>query len=560
MPSAALALLLGVFVVIGASFNATDSAESFASSQGAAVGSALAVARIALLLYIPIRLSYAWLDGRWGLQQVNSTAPVMPMRAAIRRWLWPTFGVILAGWLPWLLIYYPGNVDSDTITQMFQWLGLIERTDHHPWFDTAIFGWFWALGAGVGDYNVGLFVFLLLQEVATALGMALAITYLARLGLPKVWRWVLTGFVAVFPTFAMSAAVMSKDSFAGVFWMPFLVLFVEAVRTRGRILTRPWVVTAAVMIIIPLVLAKRTNAYLLVICVIVLLVISARRARLPVLVGTALILATTNVVWPAIVLPALGVKPGTLTDMLSIPVQQTARTVATHGSSIPEWERQAIDDVLRYDGLAEAYVPRRSDTVKGRWNTEATSQQQFAYVRAWLAQLGRYPGTYLAATANNTFEYFAPVTPLAFQNTLDLERYVDYWHSRSIDGTTRAQIEEVAYAFHPAPALETARGAVTRIVTETSDNPLTSKALFCSWIPLFALVFAIRRRSWLHGLSTMPLFVNLAFLVAGPVALPRYMIPMILGSVLVVGLMLVPVRWQPAEWAEHAEGARRGPG
>jgi hypothetical protein len=517
------------------------------------IGGVLTTLGIALVLYIPIRLGYGWLDRQWDRREDDAAASVLPMRTALRRWLWPAFGVIEAAWLTWLLVHYPGSLDSDTVTQMLQWLGLVERTDHHPWFDTAIFGWFWGIGSAVDDYNVGLFVYLLLQLTATALGMALAITYLGRLGLRDVPRWVLTGFVAVFPTFAPAVSVMSKDSFAAIFWMPFYVLFVEAVRTRGRVLARPWVATAAIAIIIPLVLAKRTNGYLLVLCAIVLVLVSARGARLRVLVGTGIILAVTHVIWPLVALPALGVKPGTFTDMVSIPVQQTARTVATHGSDIPASEREAIDAVLGYDGLAEAYVPRRSDAVKGRWDSDATGEEVLGYVRVWWAQMARYPGTYLSATANNTYEYVAPVTPVSFQADLDLpERYIDHWHAKTAEGTPREQIENLAASFRSAPALDNVRGTVNQLADATNDNILASKAFYCSWIPLLALVFAIRRRSWLHVLSTLPLFVNLAFLLAGPVALPRYMYPMVLGSVLAAGLMLVPVRWQQAR-SQQAE-------
>ena len=559
LTAALLALLLAAFLVVGASFHATDSTAWFASSRGAVVGSALSTLVIALLLYLAIRTLYGWLDRRWD-RQPNPAVHVISMRRALGRWLLPTFGVIWAGWLSWLLIHYPGNVDSDTITQLLQWWGLAARVDHHPWFDTMIFGWFWDVGRAGGDLNVGLFVFLAFQVTTTALGMALALTYLGRLGLSDPARWVLTVFVAVFPIFPIAVSGMSKDTFAGVFWLPFLVLFVEAVRTRGEVLCRPWVGVAAIALAIPLVLAKRTNVYVLVLCVVVLLLIAAWRTRLRIFLGTALILAVTNVLWPHVVLPALRVQPGTAVDSLSIPVQQTARTVARHGDSIPAAERAAIDAVLRYDGLAKAYVPRRSDAVKGRWNRDATGEQKLAYARVWFAQLTRYPGTYLAATINNTYEYFAPLTAVATPSTLNLERYIDFWRSRSFPGTTRAQIEEIAYALYPLPALDTVRAAVDHGArTLISGNLLASKAFHCSWLPLLALGFALRRRSWMLALATVPLLLNLGVLVAGPIALPRYMVPMLLGSVLLIGLMLAPVRWLPAGRApdETRPGADR---
>ena len=419
-----VALLLAGFFVVGASFAATNSSAWFSGSAGAAFGAFLAVLVIAAALYLAIRLLYRWLDRRWDAT-AESAAGIIPMRKALRRWFWPSFAAVYAGWLGWLLIHFPGSVDSDTITQLYQWLGLAAKVDHHPWFDTMIFGWFFDLGRAVGNWNVGLFAFLFVQVTASAAGMALALTYLARLGLSKGPRRVLTAFVAVFPVFAMSVSVMSKDSFGQVFWLPFVVMYVEALRTRGRFLCRPWIGLAAIALTIPLVLAKRTNVYVVVLCLIVLLVVSAWRTAARLAIGAVVVVAVTNLLWPHVVLPALGVAPGTGTDALTIPLQQTARTVRQHGASLPASERAAIDAVLRYQGLAKAYDPRRSDAVKGRWRAGTTSAERLAYLRTWLAEGLRYPGTYLAATANNTYEYFAPLTPMNFQTDLDLRRYVD---------------------------------------------------------------------------------------------------------------------------------------
>lgn len=543
-----LAVVLSLFVVAGASFQKTNSSGWLTSSPGAMVASAIAVVLTATVLYLGLRLLFRRLDRMWDatLTRVRS-AGVMPMRLALRRWLLPTWLVLLGGWLPWLLVHYPGNVDSDTITQMFEWLNYSQRSDHHPWFDTMVFGWFWDLGHALGSYNYGLFIMLLLQELATALGIAVALVYLGRLGLANRPRWFLTVAVAVFPVFFITPSVLSKDSFAGVFWTPFLVLFVEALRTRGRVLMRPWVAAGAILLTIPLILAQRPNLYLVILCVIALVVVAARGTRWRIAAGTLGVVLVTNVVWGMIVLPAWNIKPGSMTDVLSIPLQQTARTVKDHGSSLPASEKKAIDTVLRYDGLAKAYVPTRSDNVKGRWSSKATRAQQLEYFKVWFVEMFRYPGTYLAATFNNNYDYFAPLTRINFQSNLSLAHYIPFWHSRAFPTTTLTQISDVANSLHSPKRTLPAIASLNNETAAFMDSTLLlmSKALYASWIPLLALAMAIRRRSWFHALATLPVFVNLAILVAGPISLPRYEIPSIYGSVLLVGLTMLPVLWQP---------------
>ncbi|WP_029149319.1 DUF6020 family protein [Microbacterium indicum] len=537
--AASLSLTLSVLTVLGASYDDSASAAWFAGSRGGAISSAIAVVLLAIALYLVVSLLFRGLDRMWD--------PSRPAEEPVRlgRRLLAYGGVVLAGWLPWLLVHYPGNIDSDTMTQRLQWIGYAEPVNHHPWFDTMVFGWFWGLGGALGDDRVGLFAYLVLQEIATAAGVGLAIAYLGRIGLARCAQWALTVVAAVFPVFALAPSVMSKDAFANVFWLPTLVFLTEIVRTRGAVLRRPWVSAGGIAAITLLVLAKRTNVYLLVICAVVLLFVVARGVRLRLAAGAVGVLVVTVGVWPMLVLPAIGVKDATSTDIMTVFVQQTARTVQEHGDELPEDEREAIDAVLRYDGLGEAYDPTRSDNVKGRWDADGPVGEKLAYLRVWFAELLRYPGTYLSATAANTYEYFSPVTPMTMQMTDVLDRYVDFWESRSYDEVTTDDVQVLVDGLSQPQALDGARETANGLYTLAADgNPLFSKAIFSSWIPLLLLAWAIRRRSGLHVLATIPMFVTLLFLVASPVALPRYILPMVTGAIFAVGLMMTPARRQ----------------
>lgn len=549
-----LATTHSLFSVVGASFHATGSALWIVGSRGAAVASVLAIVLLTALLAVPITFLFRMLDRQW----VPGPGEVSSMRATMRRWFVPTFTVILMGWLPWLILHYPGAVDSDTITQRLEWIGLTPQRNHHPWFDTIVFGAFWNLGDFIGSANVGLFTYLLLQETALAAALAFGIVYVKRLGGTTAVMWTLTALGAVFPVFMTAAAVVSKDSLAAIFWIPAIVLFVEVVRTRGQVLERPWIAWAGVGLLLPLVLAKRTNMYVVLLCVAVVAFFVIRRVRWRLLVGVGSVLIAAGVVWPAVVLPMMGIGTATSTDVLTIPVQQTARVAAEHSDEVPEHEREAIDRVLRWDGLADAYVPGRSDTVKGRWDDAAPLSAKVAYAQTWLSQGLRYPHTYLSATAANTYEYFAPLTPVIFQLNLTLERYVPFWESRAHEWVTVEDVEAATVDVLSAPeSLYGARVVLNELfVTFANATPTMSKAFFCSWIPLFVLAFAVRRRSALLTMATVPFVVSLAVLVASPVALPRYMLPSILGSLLLIGLCLVPAVQRQSDGGKVREQRR----
>ena len=78
-----------------------------------------------------------------------------------------TFAVILAGWIPYLLTYFPGNVPHDGMYQLSMWFGYDKMTNHHPWFMTMLFGTLMGIGQRISD-NAGIFLIVLFQFLVCA--------------------------------------------------------------------------------------------------------------------------------------------------------------------------------------------------------------------------------------------------------------------------------------------------------------------------------------------------------------------------------------------------------
>ena len=171
---------------------------------------------------------------------------------------------------------------------------------------------------------------------------------------------------------------------------------------------------------------------------------------------------------------------------------------------------------------------------------------RLAYFRVWISQGFRYPGIYLSATVNNTYEYFAfnsdaqVVYPDQFHDMTDENRY-DFWLARAKPGVERQQIQDLAVQFSGDSVFASIRQASNDWYEQVRSLPvidlLTSRAVYASWIPMFALALAWRRRSVVLMAATLPALLTLGTFVAGPISLPRYLVPAIGGSVLLVGLL-----------------------
>ena len=112
--------------------------------------------------------------------------------------------------------------------------------------------------------------------------------------------------------------------------------------------------------------------------------------------------------------PALGVAPGSRSEMLSVPFQQTARYLREYPDDVTAGEKKAINRILKYDVLAEKYDPEISDpvkiTFKFRDNDEDPRLNGYMkdYFKAWFSMFCRHPAVYIQATLNNIYSYNDP--------------------------------------------------------------------------------------------------------------------------------------------------------
>lgn len=100
-----------------------------------------------------------------------------------------------------------------------------------------------------------------------------------------------------------------------------------------------------------------------------------------------------------------GAEQGDRREMLSMPIQQFARTMLYHGGvgvleeddgSMGEEEKAYINSFLLEEGYKD-YVPYLSDPVKSHTNTYAARYNAKGFITTYLRLLLRYPGDYINA-------------------------------------------------------------------------------------------------------------------------------------------------------------------
>lgn len=327
-------------------------------------------------------------------------------------------GLILLGWLPWVLACLPGSVDWDSHTQICQALGSMEMTAHHTVLSTWLHGGLVQVGRLFGSDNLGVFLYVLLQCLVCAWIYGQIVAFCAKLKAPRWLQYAVTSFFALVPVWGAFAQSMVKDTlFAAVFSL--FVLYTADVWIFADEYEAQPILYARYAVSALLVCLLRNNGVIAVFPV--LLLMGCRAAwkrknwkRVAVAVSVIVVYFAFN----SIMTNLLSIAPGGINEALSIPLQQTARYVVVYGDEVTEEERAAIDAVVDYDQLAENYQPMISDGVKGLYKNPS-SQDLMRYFKTWFSMFWKHPTCYLQATQANSYGYYTIA-----ESNFDLEYYM----------------------------------------------------------------------------------------------------------------------------------------
>lgn len=440
--------------------------------------------------------------------------------------------VLFALWSFWLVAFCPGPMLYDTYYQICQsypedssvYFGVwnvpgveldAHYSDHHPILDTLIYGFAaQASEAQTGSWNTGLFTLVTVQALVTALCFSYALAAARDLGAPRTLCAAVFLLVGLVPVFGHYSSLNMKDSIFSPIYLFWFTLVARLVNSKGGLARSPGFYIALLVSGVLCALTKKTGVYVVV----------------PTLAALALIywrawwrfalqaLAVGGVMWvvlPQVVFPALDVAPGGRQEVLGPMFQQTARYVVEHGDKIGEDQREAIDDVLRYDTLAKRYEPAWADPVKYKYVYNAPQKTWDAYFAVWAQQGMDDPQVYFEALVAPVAGFVSPKGAAQLKDALwDKQRGGTELLTRPANlRGMRQTATEVFEAATQAPVI----------------NVLMMSALYVIWIPALCLwVCARRSPRWI------PLFIPVALTVGAVLVSPmydtRYALPMIYSA------------------------------
>ncbi|MBQ7679279.1 MAG: hypothetical protein IJT34_05470 [Butyrivibrio sp.] len=525
-----LSVFLSLILVVGYSFLHTDSLELVFGSRVRILASLLKLAGYIPFFTVFFRYLFSAFDR--GLEMLRAPEQDTPAGGPVlwRRYVAllekrPFLTAFLTMWvlyLPMLFICYPALIMGDTGLLLAQGygkpdlmpyeqivLGEVKLYNHHPVVHTMFTTLCVRLGHFLtGTWNGGAFCYVLVQVTISFACYAWALRCLIRRYRKQRFSVLYLLYLLLSPALVNYLMVMSKDTI----YAALLLLFLTGL---SRLLTETGSgrkgLNGELAIAIPGMLAFRKEAaYLLLLTLIILFLLRVVDRRVCAILFVSI--AVIHMVWGHVLLPALGVAPGSRKEAFSVPFQMTARYIAQYGEEVTEEERAVIDRILDYDQIVDLYRPTHC-IVKRVYRESATSADLAAYGRVFLQMFMKHPNVYFIAAANFKYRYYypSPIDETAYNLTSSTKEM------RKMN----KELDFIQTDFHyPEDRVHTALREVQQRLWQFMCRLPLVRLLFSAatyiWAVLALFVYALLKRNRrMLGLMT-PLVLMILVIMAGP--------------------------------------------
>ena len=428
------------------------------------------------------------------------------------------FFLLLICWLPYWIVHLPGSAMTDPLKQFSQYVGLSNWSDHHPVFSTVVYGFIMSLGRNIANDNFGVFLCALYQHILLAGSITYGIYILSKWQINKKIRLAILAFFCLHPLIAFQGQSVMKDVSYYAFILCFSITYLDILRdmsTGAKFSQKKYALLTVTAILSSLM--RHNGIYCTILSMIFLLFYNTIKNKLKILILIVAVILGSSFISNSII-KYTNASPKSQGEMLSIPFQQIARCVKYHADELTPEDKQAIDEILEYDRLAERYNPGTSDPVKGSGSYRHVAVGT-KFFNVWLKCLINYPSEYVKAFLCNTYSYYYPNGESTIKSMVYISnppfpnadnRYFDLYHIGS-----KAAIFALKNVLY--------------ILTDLPGIGILFHQGFYTWLVLLFCTYSLYRKMKYWIIATMPLITNFLVCLASPVnGYFRYYMPIIL--------------------------------
>ena len=221
-----LSLFYAVTFLVGRSFIYTNSFDLLTFSITYFAISVINFIGIFSLFYISIINLLNWLDDKY-IQRGDT-----PFNFSKKSLFFFSVPFLFLAWFPYIIIFFPGNINMDALNQIQQGMGYLPLNANHPLIPTFFFTFFIKLGRFFGSDNLGLFLITFTQIILAVLLISEVLAYFTSKLQNRVVYFSTLSFFAFFPFWPLRFYVVEKDT---IFFLSCLAFIYFIMRYQEQI-------------------------------------------------------------------------------------------------------------------------------------------------------------------------------------------------------------------------------------------------------------------------------------------------------------------------------------
>lgn len=426
------------------------------------------------------------------------------------------WAVITAFWVPAYLALFPGVFGYDVPVQMQQYFGYMELTSANPLLHTFIVGSFLSAGKSLfGSCQAGFSVFIAIQALLVTSCAARSFLFLKRKGAPVITLLIGLLWLLFNPALQVLSMNATKDILFGVFFLHFAMCFLDTLEKQET--TRK---TFAGLFVSGLAMCLFRNGSDYLVLVVLLSCLLARIKKKKLFLCLALIWGIFRL-YSVICSLVFHIPGGDSREFLSVPIQQLAYVNFT--DSMTDTQADVINEIMPEDEYS--FMMECADFPKAAFRTDVFLENPKRYIRMYLEiGLENYAG-YWAAFCHLTAPYFD--MRQSENRSLSIEWTFPQLNMWDLEKNSQWE----AYAV-----------SMDEII---GDDDSFYIGMLSIGVYLLSILFsiAVARKDKITLLGLLPLVIYFIALLFCPVALMRYLYPIMLGTPLLFGLLFTDFSW-----------------
>ena len=436
------------------------------------------------------------------------------------------WGFIFVAWIPAYLVFYPGVLSYDMLSQVGSALGEITN-NHHPILHTWLIRVFMQLGADwFSGYEYGLGLLSLLQMVVLSYALTRLVMLLKKKNVPILIVIFTALFSAIWFMNACLSVTMIKDTLHAAFLVLFGCHFTEIVTNPSEYCGRKQNLVFLPIIAFFMCAFRNNGIHIYLFCFAVLLLLRItqikKAKKFVVLIVAILMPVFMYKIYTGPVFDALGIRQGEVREALSIPIQQLQRVAVIRADELTDGQTEQMNYYI--DNLEwRTWAPGReynafiSDPAKSSFYSDHYNNDPVAFWKFYLQTGKQFTGEYVTAFLSNTVGYWYPGFygySFVMYDNYPPDMFAEPLERKSIGNL---QIFENYYK----------SVCTSEFWRETPVLRLFFVPGFTLWFLIYALVLAWRKRGFFTKVLPLflPLIAQYGIMILSPMSSFRYSWP-----------------------------------